>query len=94
MVTGIHSRNEAMKISPAILALALFSATLLSACATISPVEACKTYCTTQDDGYQWAQQSNLYDAAPCAGYTLNFTAGCRQAVADAQLSRNPRNDY
>ncbi len=84
-----------MKTFPAFFALALLGTTLLSACATvISSVEACKTYCTTQDDGYQWAQQSNLYDAAPCAGYTRDFTAGCRQAVVDAQLSRNPRNDY
>jgi uncharacterized protein YceK len=83
-----------MKTSPPLTALAL-AGLLLAGCATVAPAVApCQSYCATQDDGYQWAQRSNLYDAAPCAGYTAAFTAGCRQAVVDAQLSRNPRSNY
>lgn len=77
------------------LIVALITATLLSACATVStPVAACKTYCTTQDEGYQWAQQSDLHDAAACAGYAAEFSAGCRLAVVDAQQSQNPQRAY
>lgn len=84
-----------MKNPPAFFALALSGAPLLSACATVgAPVAACQTYCTTQDEGYQWAQQSDLHDAAACVGYAAAFTAGCRLAVVDAQQSQNPQRAY
>ncbi len=54
----------------------------------------CKTYCSSQEDGYQWAQRAALLDAAACAGYPAAFTEGCRQAVSDAQLSLNPRQGF
>lgn len=84
-----------MNISLASLALTLAGATLLCACATVAtPVARCTTYCNTQDEGYQWAQRSDLYDAAACEGYAAAFSTGCRQAVVDAVQSRNPQRAY
>lgn len=76
------------------LGLSLACALLLSACATAASVAPCNTYCSSVDQGYQWAQNARLLDAAACAGYAANFSAGCRQAVRDAQLSANPRDAY
>ena len=83
-----------MKATLNFAALLLCSA-LLTACATPrAPVAACTSYCSTQDEGYQWAQSANLLDARGCEGYGPAFTDGCRQAVSDGALSANPQRTY
>lgn len=95
MVGQVHFRGTAMSTSLASLALTLAGATLLCACVTVAaPVARCQTYCNTQDEGYQWAQRSDLYDAAACEGYSAAFSTGCRLAVIDAVQSRNPQRAY
>lgn len=88
-----RKHNMTMK-KPLHLAAAVFGTTLLVACATTGSVAACADYCTTQDEGYEWALRANLLDAKGCAGYAPAFTEGCRQAVSDGVLSANPRNAY
>jgi hypothetical protein len=70
---------------------------LLSACSGApgkGEAAPCKTYCHSQEDGYQWAQRASLLDAKACAGYPAEFVAGCKQAVTDAKLSLNPREGF
>jgi len=68
----------------------------LTACATRStaPAAACTSYCSTYDEGYQWAQRADLFDESGCRGYGQAFAEGCLQAVSDGTLSANPRRAY
>ena len=68
----------------------------LAACATrsASSAAACSTYCSSYDEGYQWAQRADLLDEKRCGGYAQAFTEGCLQAVSDGTLSANPRRAY
>ena len=67
----------------------------LQACATSLPAVApCTNYCTTQPEGYQWAQSANLTDARGCEGnYPEAFKRGCRDAVNDFQQALAPGRD-
>lgn len=83
-----------MRFTPPLLA-GLISPCLLLACATPSAAVApCTTYCATRDDGYQWAERANLLDAKACDAYSPAFTAGCREAVRDKVLSKNPQRAF
>jgi hypothetical protein len=66
----------------------------LAACASPPPVvAACKTYCRSYEEGFQWAAAANLDDERNCSGYTSEFARGCRQQITDRQLSLAPARD-
>ncbi|HSW14182.1 MAG TPA: hypothetical protein VLI06_15150 [Solimonas sp.] len=74
--------------------VSLLLCTVLGACASQGkPVTACKTLCSTHEEGYQWAQSANLTDARGCNGnYPEAFLDGCRDGVEDLyQLRRATR---
>lgn len=85
-----------MRKMPLALAASAVCLGLLAACATRSTTSAaaCSTYCSSYDDGYQWAQRADLLDERGCRGYGQAFTEGCLQAVSDGTLSANPRRAY
>lgn len=67
---------------------------LLAACASPPPpVMACKTYCASYEDGFQWAAAANLDDGRNCRGYTSDFERGCQQQISDRLLSIAPGHD-
>ena len=73
----------------------LGAALLLSACAsTPTTAKPCTQYCSTQTDGYEWAQRAVLLDARACEGYAPEFVRGCMESVRDYQQSKSPRDGY
>lgn len=68
------------------------AAIFLAACASTPPaaVADCKTYCSSYEEGYQWAQNAGLTDERSCAGYPKEFVRGCQQKVVDLQQSFAP----
>lgn len=65
----------------------------LSACATRSPIsaESCTQYCSSYEEGYQWAQNNALPQESFCDGYAPDFVRGCQQQIEDKQKSFAPR---
>jgi hypothetical protein len=76
--------------------LLTLSAVLLAGCVTepLIAVTPCKTYCTSYEDGYQWALKANLSDPRNCEGYAQDFVRGCQQQVTDLQKSFAPRDGF
>lgn len=69
----------------------LFTASLLTACAApFAIVDPCSKYCSSREDGYQWAQRAHLTDERNCSGYPAAFVSGCHDAVIDYQQSLAP----
>ncbi|TXH03749.1 MAG: hypothetical protein E6R07_10040 [Nevskiaceae bacterium] len=68
---------------------------LLAACVSAppAPLEPCAKYCSSREDGYQWAQRAHLGDARSCVGYPAAFIAGCQDAVMDLQQALAPGRD-
>ena len=74
--------------------LILLTPILLSACAGAPPkVDPCKKYCSSYEEGYQWAGRANLGDDRSCDGYSDAFGRGCRQQIQDRLLSIAPGHD-
>ncbi len=73
--------------------LLLASACALSACATqpAISVAGCTDYCSSYEEGYQWAQNNAIPQESFCDGYTADFTRGCQQQIEDKQKSFAPR---
>ncbi len=73
--------------------LLLIPACLLCACATqpAISVAACTDYCTTYEEGYQWAQNNAIPQESFCDGYPAEFVRGCQQQIEDKQKAFAPR---
>jgi hypothetical protein len=72
----------------------LLASSLLAACASAPPaVNPCEKYCSSYEEGYQWAGASNLGDDRNCDGYAAAFGRGCRQQIKDRLLSIAPGHD-
>lgn len=76
--------------------LSLLTTVLLAGCASAPPlaVTPCSTYCSSYEEGYQWAQGANLSDPRNCEGYASDFVRGCQQQVTDRQQSFAPRQGF
>lgn len=73
--------------------LLLAAVSVLAACATQPPISvaACTDYCSTYEEGYQWALNNGLPQESFCEGYAAEFVRGCQQQIEDKQKSFAPR---
>ena len=69
---------------------------LIAGCVSNPPaaVAPCNAYCSTYEEGYQWAQNASLTDDRSCAGYSKDFIRGCQQEVVDVQKSFAPHEGF
>lgn len=72
----------------------LFISTVLMTCACAAPsqpVSPCSGHCITHEEGYQWAQTSNLLNDKPCDSYSGEFARGCRNGAEDLNQLRSSK---
>ena len=74
----------------------LLISVFIGGCASTPPsaVKPCNTYCSTYEEGYQWAQNASLKDERQCAGYAKDFIRGCEQEIIDVKTAFAPRDGF